>query len=98
MKGKYLLLGTNLGNRKNNLERAISEISSHIGPIIRQSSVYLTAPWGYPDQPGFYNQVIEIETDLTPTELISTIHDIEKRMGRIRYRKWHERLIDIDIL
>ncbi|MBK6948846.1 MAG: 2-amino-4-hydroxy-6-hydroxymethyldihydropteridine diphosphokinase [Haliscomenobacter sp.] len=95
----YLGLGTNLGDRLNNLERARILIQERIGPVRIQSSVYQTEPWGLKDQPEFYNQVLLLETGLAPPEVIlDVILHIEKEMGRIRHLKWDRRLIDIDIL
>jgi 2-amino-4-hydroxy-6-hydroxymethyldihydropteridine diphosphokinase len=98
MNGKYLLLGTNIGNRFQNLRSALGFIEEHIGKVIKQSSIFETEAWGYRDQPAFYNQVLEIETSNTPEELLKLISEIEKKMGRARVEKWKERLIDIDIL
>lgn len=98
MKGKYLLLGTNLGNREKNLSSAIVEIRKYLGEILQKSSIYESEAWGFRDQPSFLNQVIRIKTSLSPEELLAGIAGIEEDMGRIRYEKWKERLIDIDIL
>jgi 2-amino-4-hydroxy-6-hydroxymethyldihydropteridine diphosphokinase len=94
----YLLLGSNLGNKQQNLEQARILISSHAGNIIRQSAVYQTLAWGNTDQPAFLNQVIEIQTDLSPQMLLQKINEIEKELGRERRIRWESRLIDIDIL
>jgi len=98
MKGKYLILGSNTGERELNLKDAQVMIANHIGPIIRSSSIYQTEPWGYTEQPFFYNQIIQIETDLNAYETLNAILVIEKSLGRIRIGKWQERIIDIDIL
>ena len=98
MKGKYLILGTNLGNKMKNLETAISLIRQQVGHISAMSSIYESEAWGYTSQPSFLNQVIQIETELNPQELLDGILSIELQMGRVRFDKWHERLIDIDIL
>ncbi len=94
----FLLLGTNLGNRKNNLDEAKALIGEHCGKIIKQSSIYQTAAWGFTEQPDFLNQVIQIETIYNPLELIEKLLDIEKQLGRERIVKMGPRLIDIDIL
>ena len=96
--GKILLLGTNLGDREKNLEDCRRRLEQRVGKIVRASSVYETAAWGKTDQPAFLNQVIIIETDLAPMDLLQAINAIEKDMGRVRMEKWGERLIDIDIL
>jgi len=94
----YLLLGSNLGNRVSILEKAIIAINYKLGTIVLKSSIYETSAWGIEDQPTFLNQVIQIETSLTPHQLLIEINLIEKNLGRIRHKKWAERLIDIDIL
>lgn len=94
----YLLLGTNLGDKSQNLRTAIEIIGEKVGVLKQVSSVYETMPWGIEDQPIFYNQVIEIETTLEVNTLLATTQGIEKEMGRQKYRRWGERLIDIDIL
>lgn len=97
-KNLYLLLGTNLGERKLNLEKAIFEIGRKVGSVIKKSGVYETAAWGIMDQPNFLNQVLQIETQFSPQIVLKKILEIEKKMGRIREQKWGARLIDIDIL
>lgn len=96
----YILLGGNLGNKKKNLLTALSNIEEKIGKVIKQSSVYETEPWGNHDQPSFYNQVIAVETTLSPLDLIRELLNIELKMGRTRntQTKWEKRIIDIDIL
>ncbi|MCO6497028.1 MAG: 2-amino-4-hydroxy-6-hydroxymethyldihydropteridine diphosphokinase [Chitinophagaceae bacterium] len=94
----YLSTGTNLGNRKHNLANARRLIEDHAGNIIAASSIYKTAPWGYADQPDFLNQVVEIETTLSPAALMKTLLRIEEEMGRVRTFKNASRVIDIDIL
>ncbi len=94
----YILLGTNLGNREENLHQAIKNLDQETGKVLEKSSIYETAAWGIEYQPSFYNQVIKINTDLSPEILLKKILEIELEMGRIRIKKWYTRLIDIDIL
>lgn len=94
----FILLGSNVGDCQANLLNARQEISRSIGKIITTSSVYKTAPWGNTHQPDFFNQVIEIQSTLTPDKLLKSIQDIEKSLGRKRELKWGPRIIDIDIL
>jgi 2-amino-4-hydroxy-6-hydroxymethyldihydropteridine diphosphokinase len=94
----YLLLGSNLGNRKEVLEKAVELLSEKVGIIIKQSKDYETAPWGVTDQPDFLNLAIEIQTDLKPLEVLEQTQSVENQLGRIRKEKWGARLIDIDIL
>ena len=98
MQGIYLLLGTNLGDRKANLDRAIQLIGAKGITVTQTSSIYETAAWGIEDQPGFLNQVIRVDTQLPAERLLSILLAIELEMGRVRIQKWGERLIDIDIL
>ena len=94
----YLLSGSNLGNSKTQLAKAILQIEKLIGRVIRQSGLYSTAAWGNTKQPDFLNQVIIVETELTAIQTMQTILKIEKKMGRIRTIKNAPRIIDIDIL
>jgi len=94
----YLSLGTNLGDRKQNLENCISFIGKKVGTLTQQSSLYQTKAWGVPNQPDFWNMVLEVQTSLSPPLVLKTILAIEIEMGRVRERKWFTRLIDIDLL
>lgn len=98
MNSVYLLLGGNSGDRKKNLLTAVRFIEKNAGKIEKCSSVYETAPWGKTDQPAFLNCVIKILTEKKAEEVLHTILEIEKKMGRKRKEKWSERNIDIDIL
>lgn len=98
MNDAFLLTGGNLGNRENNLKKAINLIEKYCGAIVRQSSVYQTAAWGIADQPDFYNQALHIKTNLTATILMQHLLNIEEEMGRKRIKKMGPRIIDIDIL
>ena len=94
----FLLLGTNLGQKSQNLFAAQNMIEERIGVIRDISSVYETAPWGKQDQPAFYNQVLTLDTSLDPQETLKSLQEIELTLGRVRKERWGERLIDIDIL
>jgi 2-amino-4-hydroxy-6-hydroxymethyldihydropteridine diphosphokinase len=94
----FLLLGSNVGDSYNNLRTAIKYIQTDAGVIRQQSSIYRTKAWGKIDQPDFLNQVIQIETTLLPQELLDSVLEIEKKMGRVRKDRWGPRIIDIDIL
>ena len=98
MKGVYLLLGSNLGNSRETLRKAIDQIEVAIGNIISLSSVYKTKAWGIEDQPDFLNQVVEVASDLTAEKMLQKINEIEEKRGRVRHIKWQSRIIDIDIL
>lgn len=94
----YLQLGTNLGDRLDNLKRATAAIGEYCGMITDRSPIYETAAWGRTDQPDFLNQVLAVDTGLAPRELLATVLSIERRMGRRRIERWGSRTIDIDIL
>lgn len=93
----YIALGSNLGNRPDNLESAIRHLMPGVR-ILRCSPVYETPPWGYEDQPEFLNQVIEVETDFSPEELLQHVKGVETKVGREDSFRFGPRLIDIDIL
>jgi 2-amino-4-hydroxy-6-hydroxymethyldihydropteridine diphosphokinase len=94
----YLLLGSNLGNRKEILDKAIELINDKIGIITSQSKDYETKPWGVTDQPDFLNLAIAIHTNLKPLEILEQTQSIENQLGRVRKEKWGARLIDIDVM
>ena len=98
MNKTYLLLGSNIGNSKASLAKALRQIEKKIGTVTRQSGLYSTVAWGNTRQPDFLNQVIIVETKLNAAETMQTILYIEKKMGRIRTVKNAPRIIDIDIL
>lgn len=97
METAYLLLGSNLGDRKANFSMATKRLAS-LGQVVAASALYETKPWGQTNQPDFLNQCIALNTHLTPQELLLGILDIEQLMGRVRVEHWGPRLIDIDIL
>ncbi len=94
----YVLVGGNIGNRHENLEKALSCLTKEIGRVIKSSLIYETEAWGNRDQPDFYNQVHIIYTKLSAEETMKNILDIEEKMGRVRTIKNAARIIDIDIL
>ena len=98
MRTAYLLIGGNLGNRKENLAKAVSLINEQCGSLTRSASIYETEAWGNTDQPSFLNQALEISTSLTARLLMRRVLRIEEEMGRIRKEKLGPRIIDIDIL
>lgn len=95
----YLGLGSNLGQREDNLARAADLLgSSHQVRVQRCSSLYETAPWGFADQPRFLNCVLEVLTPLCAWDLLELTQKTENRVGREPTFRWGPRLIDIDIL
>ena len=94
----YLQLGSNIGDRLDNLDQSIKIITERIGNVLEKSSVYESTPWGVENQRNFLNQVIFVESNFDPYTILDLVLQIEKDMGRIRIEKWGERIIDIDIL
>ena len=95
----YLGLGSNIGDRKQQLLKAIDLIGNIKGiKVTKQSSIYETAPIGYTDQPNFLNLCLEIETELSPQQLLKHCLDIEQQLHRVREIRWGPRTLDIDIL
>lgn len=93
----YLSLGTNLGEKKSNLDQAIEMLKDKV-KILKKSSYYETEPVGYSHQPWFLNLVLEGETDLSPIELLAFTQSIEKEMKRVKTIVNGPRIIDVDIL
>ncbi len=98
MNGIYLLLGSNMGNRLEYLREAENLLIREGIHILDESSVYETEPWGKKDQDWFLNVILQIDTNKQPAELMESLLEVEKQLGRIRQEKWGERCIDIDIL
>ena len=95
----YLSLGSNLGNRKNYINSAISKLENKVGKLITKSSFYETKPWGFKTENNFINIAAIFETKLQPLEILSKIHNIEKELDRLRKTSQYEnRTIDIDII
>ncbi len=97
----YLGLGTNLGNREENIKIAIKNIEKQIGSIISQSAFYSSEPFGFESDNMFLNSVVEVSTQLLPTELLTATQSIESEMGRTKKTDsfgYSDRLIDIDLL
>lgn len=95
----FLGLGTNLGDREENLIRCLGALGAVENlKLVRISSIYETEPVGVTDQPDFLNMVVEIDTSLSPIELLLSVKKIEKELGRKKTYRWGPRLIDIDIL
>ena len=106
----YLGLGSNLGDRRQNLNRAIRLIGERVGTVLRQSSFIETEPWGFESEHTFLNAVILCETDKTPREVLQLTQQIERDMGRRKktlsslliplfsHKRYSDRPIDIDIL
>lgn len=93
----YLGLGSNLGDRRQNLTKALKLMSPQV-KVVKLSSIYETEPVDYADQPLFYNAVCQVSTTLSPQELLYLVKGIEQRLGRRASFPNAPRPIDIDIL
>jgi len=93
----FLALGTNLGDREANLSNARESLPPEV-VVVQASSIYVTPPWGYEDQPDFLNQVLETRSTLEPLPLLAYLKCIEEQMGRLKTFRNGPRLIDLDIL
>ena len=105
----YLGLGSNIGDRRQNIEKAVTLIGERVGVVLCQSSLIETEPWGFDSENTFLNGVILVETALTPRQLMKTTQKIERDMGRkvkslpsnhspLTSKIYADRPIDIDIL
>ena len=98
MSTAYVALGSNLGDREENLRNALKHLEANAVRVVKVSTFIETEPYGVTDQPGFVNAVCQVETKLEPLELLRLLLKIELEMGRVRVRRWGERNIDLDLL
>ena len=101
MAALYLSLGTNLGDRRENLDRALSLIAREVGTVVSASDRIETEPWGFESRNSFMNMAVKVETELSPIEALHVTQDIERRLGRSGKTtdgQYHDRVIDIDLL
>ncbi len=94
----YLSLGSNIGDRAANIARAVAALAPRGVRVTRESSLYETEPVDFHEQDWFLNCVVEAETDLPPAELMDTLLEVERSLGRVRGAPKGPRLIDMDIL
>ena len=97
----YVSLGTNLGDKDNNLRTAVRLMQERIGKVISLSSFYETVPWGFQSEHSFLNAAACIETRLSPEQLLLVTQQIERELGRTQKSSgnaYKDRLIDIDLL
>lgn len=95
----YLLIGGNLGDRYKLIGSAKLSITKKIGKVVKESSIYETAPWGFKSEQYFLNQVIVITTEYSPGEVLQRCQEIENELGRIRKsEQYSSRTMDVDIL
>ncbi len=95
----WLALGANVGDRSATLKQATAEIGKIAGVrVVGVSGVYETPPWGYTNQPWFYNLALAIETVMAPLELLDITQRLEQILGRTEGPRWGPRQIDIDLI
>ena len=95
----YLGLGSNVGDRATNLERALELLRATEGiSVVKCSSIYETEPWGLTEQPRFLNAAVAVQTSLEPGALLAAVKAIENGMGRATTVRYGPRNIDVDIL
>ena len=95
----YIGIGSNQGDRLEQIQKAIQLISERVGNVVRQSSIIETKPWGFTSGSQFLNGAILVESDLKPREILEITKQIERELGRV-YKgvAYRDRTIDIDIL
>lgn len=97
----YLAFGSNLGDKEQNIRRAVAMVEQRIGHVEALSSMLQTEPWGFSSTNFFVNAAARVLTSLTPHELLAATQAIERELGRTEKSvdgRYHDRLIDIDIL
>lgn len=95
----FVSLGSNLGDRKANLDAALRLMAERAGLRVTAVSAFIdTAPVGKTDQPRFLNAVARIETTLAAADLLAALLEIETRLGRVRTEHWGPRTLDLDLL
>lgn len=101
MANVYIGLGTNLGDKEQNLRDAVHRIEEQIGKVLSLSAFYVTAPWGFASENSFLNAAACVETQLSPLEVLQETQTIERELGRTKKSvngAYSDRLIDIDLL
>ena len=97
----YLSLGSNIGNRRETILKAIEKIKELVGNVDCQSALYETEPWGFSSENMFINAAVRCITELTPRQVLETTQRIECELGRVHKSinaEYQDRIIDIDIL
>ena len=98
VKKVYLAIGSNLGNKINNIELTKFKLEKYKIKILKSSSNYISESWPDPDMPNYVNIVIKIETSLKPLELLKTCNLIELKLGRVRLKKMHQEHVILILL
>jgi 2-amino-4-hydroxy-6-hydroxymethyldihydropteridine diphosphokinase len=99
MKDVYLSIGTNMGERYENLQHAVALLKEKENiEVVRISSVYETAAVGYTDQADFLNIAVHLKTNVSSADMLAICQSVEEELGRVREFRWGPRIIDLDIL
>ncbi len=97
----YIVLGSNIGDKKGYIDKAYSYIEDKVGIVKSKSSYYQTSPWGFDSDDEFLNMVIVVESILKPNSIMNLLLEIENELGRVRDKRkegYQSRIIDLDIL
>lgn len=96
----YLGLGTNIGDKRKNLETVVKRLAERVGSVLALSDFYITEPWGFESKNSFLNAVVVLKTELSPLALLDATRLIEVEMGRLEKSRgeYQDRIIDIDLL
>ena len=95
----FIGLGGNLGDPRAAMRAALARLDADpLTQVVRVSSLYRTPPWGKTDQPDFLNAVVEVETRLSPRQLLDLCLTVEAELHRVRTERWGPRSIDLDVL
>ena len=94
----YLSLGSNLGNRSQNMDAACRLLEERVGTILRRSSDFYSMPWGYESEHEYLNICVALCTDKQPLEVLHLTQQIERDLGRTEKNVYHDRTMDIDLL
>lgn len=97
----YILFGSNMGDKKALLEQACTLVNNRCGMLVERSSAYVTEPWGFEAEEWFLNELLVVETELEPDDLMDALMEIEAELGRVRHpdpKGYCSRTVDLDIL
>ena len=97
----YVLFGSNMGNKEAIFAQACQLINNRCGQVVKVSSAYESEPWGFEAEEWFLNQVVVVETELSPMDLLQQLLDIERELGRGRHPEiqgYSSRSADLDLL
>lgn len=97
----FILFGSNQGEKKKLLEEACDLINKRCGMVVERSSAYITEPWGFEAEEWFLNELLVVETELEPDDLMNKLLEIEAELGRVRHPEitgYCSRTVDLDIL